>query len=248
MMHLPGRLVALLGVFGLGSPAFVGTAAARGAAGGGEPLKVAIIGGLAVSAGLLAGLTGVAQQSPEWRWLSLDWLKVAVGPLLVALGLAAMVTAAGRHPGIAGVGGGLGTVAVWGVMSDGIEPAPDDYTVCGAAVVHRAVEGLILAAAYVAGSVVALLGATVLAGHVTAGTATRSGFYSVGRVRATGTVLVVYAGFVAGSMATLAVVGRVPKPLRLAALAFVGGTLLVVGLVETNIQRLRRPALTPDKS
>lgn len=241
------RFVAVVFGLAVGGQAFVGTAAARGTESSGDPLAIAIVGGLAISAGLLGWLIAVTQDT-EWQRQTLAWLKVSVGPLLVALGLAAMGSAASRQPGIAGVGGGLGTVVVWGVLSDGDGPAASDHTVFGAAAVHRAVEGLTLAAAYVAGSVVALLGALVLAGHVTAGTATLSGVWGVGRLRATGVVLVVQAVFVLGAMATLAVVGGVPELLRIAALAFVGGTLLVVGLVEANLRYARGRPAGPDRS
>lgn len=231
-----GRAVTLLfAVWGL-SHAFVGTAAAGGAASGPtiDPLEIAIVGGLAISAGLLAGLMAISQQHDGWDWVSVDWLAVAIGPLLVALGLVAMFTAAGDQPGIAGVAGALGTVIAWAVASDGRQFG--EQTAFGTAV-HRAVEGVTLAAAYVAGSVVALLGAVVLAGHVTAETASVSSLYGVGRLRATGAALIVQATFLFSAVATLAVVGGVPEPLRLASMAFVGGVLLLVGLIETDLRR-----------
>lgn len=236
MSNRRGRVIVwVFAIWGL-SHAFAGTAAASSATGGQtiNPLEIAIVGGLAISAGLLAGLMAISQRQDGWDWIPVDWLAVAIGPLLVALGLVAMVTAAREQPGIAGVAGALGTVIAWAVASD--ERQFGEQTAFGTAI-HRAVEGLTLAAAYVAGSVVALLGAVVLAGHVTAETASVSSLYGVGRLRATGTTLVIQATFLLSAIATLAVVGGVPKSLRLASMAFVGGVLLLVGLIETDLRR-----------
>lgn len=205
-------------------------AAATGAGGGGRALGWAIIAGMAVSAALLVVLIAVADRLDGHRGIR-DWLALGVGPLLVALGLAAMTTAGETAPAVAGVVGGLGTVGAWAVSTGAGTPRMNPTSLRGV-VRHRAVEGTALAGAYVAGSVVGVLGAVVLAGQVTASAAAVGGFYGTSRVRTTGRALLLQSGFLVGTVAGLAFVGDTPPVVRHVALALAGGVLVAVGAVE----------------
>jgi len=231
-------------VVGLGAQWFVTpAAAATGAGGGGRALGWAIIAGMAVSAALLVVLVAVADRLDGRRGVR-DWLALGVGPLLVALGLAAMVTAGETAPAVAGVVGGVGTVGAWAVSTgrDGARICP---TGLRGAARHRAVEGTALAGAYLAGSAVGVLGAVVLAGHVTATTAAVGGFYGTSRVRTTGRALLLQGGFLVGTVGSLALVGATSPIARPVALALAGGVLVAVGAVEAGAHVPRTAADRP---
>ena len=220
-----GVVVALAALQWIAGPA----AAAAGS--GGRPLGRAIIAGMAVSAGLLAGFVAVVDRLDGERGVR-GSLALAVGPLLVALGLTAMGSAAGDGPGVAGVAGGVGTVCAWAVSTRGDGGRRSDPPSSGVPARNRAIEGTALAGAYVAGSVIGLLGAAVLAGHVTAA-ATVGGIYGTRRLRYTGRAVLVQGGVLAGAVAGLALVGGVPPVGRAVALALTGGVLVTVGGLET---------------
>jgi hypothetical protein len=217
------------------------------APGSGRALGWAIIAGMAVSAALLVGLVAVANQLDTPRGqLVRDWLALGVGPLLVALGLAAMWSAGESAPALAGVAGGVGTVGAWALSTaDGRATAserdrgPADPSLGAgpptlqAVVRHRAVEGTALAGAYVAGSAVGILGAVVLASHVTAKAAAVGGLYGTSRVRTTSRALLLQGVFLAGAVGGLALVGGPPPVAQRVALALAGGVLVAIGAVET---------------
>jgi hypothetical protein len=207
--------------------------AAAASGSGGRPLGWAIITGMAVSAGLLAGYVTVAERRERARGVR-DWLGLAVGPLLVALGLTAMGTAASGGPAVAGVAGGIGTVGAWAVSTQGDGGRRSEPTSLATLARHRAVEGTALAGAYVAGSAVGLLGTIVLAGHVTADTAAVGGFYGTSRLRCTGRAVLVQCGALAGAVGGLALVGDIPPVGSVVALALAGGVLVAIGGLETT--------------
>lgn len=223
------------------------------APGGGRALGWAIIAGMAVSAALLAGLVAVASGLDTRRGrLVRDWLALGVGPLLVALGLAAMWSAGESAPALAGVAGGVGTVGAWAlstangraatVRGDGETDTGRDGHALRAVVRHRAVEGTALAGAYVAGSAVGILGAVVLASHVTAKAAAVGGLYGTSRVRTTSRALLLQCVFLAGTVGGLALVGGPPPVVQRVALALAGGVLAAVGAVETGTHAPRPPS------
>jgi hypothetical protein len=234
-----------------GSEWFVAPVATAPAGGGGRALGWAIIAGMAVSAALLVGLVAVADQldTPRGR-LVRDWLALGVGPLLVALGLAAMWSAGESTPALAGVAGGVGTVGAWALSTANGRastsrgesgPGPDGHAL-RTVVRHRAVEGTALAGAYVAGSAVGILGAVVLASHVTAKTAAIGGLYGTSRVRTTSRALLLQGVFLAGAVGGLALVGGPPPVVQQTALALAGGVLAAVGAVETGTHAPRPPS------
>ncbi|SDF31069.1 hypothetical protein [Halorientalis regularis] len=213
-----------LGVGALGSGAVVGRAAAAAPGTDGGVLGVAIIAGMAVSAGLLVAWIAVTQRLDDGEGLAADWLAVAVGPLLSSLGAVAMLTAAGENPGVAGVMASFGTILAWVVVG---AAGPNGRAALG----RRSVGGATLAAGYAAGSLVGLLGAAVLAGHVTVRAAVGHGD---GWLRATALTVCILIGFLGVTVLGLGTFGLSPAG-QVAALAFAGGSLLVVGLAETNL-------------
>ena len=222
----------------------MGPAAAASEAGGGERLLGwAIIAGMAVSAALLVGLVAVANQLERRRGVR-DWLALGVGPLLVALGLAAMGSAGETAPAVAGVAGGVGTVGAWAISTHG-SVGRTDPTSLRTVARHRAVEGTALAGAYVAGSAVGVLGAVVLAGHVTVKAAAVGGLYGTGRLRTTSRTLVLQSGFLAGTVGGIALFGSVPPGTDAAALALAGGVLVAIGGLETATHVPRPAPVTP---
>ncbi|RXK50316.1 hypothetical protein [Halorientalis pallida] len=208
----------------LGSHATVDRAAAAAPGTGDGVLGVAIIAGMAISAGLLVAWIAVTQRLDDREGLAADWLAVAVGPLLSSLGAVAMLTAAGENPGVAGVLASFGTILAWVVVGAAGRSGR-------APLVRRGVGGATLAAGYAAGSLVGLLGGAVLAGHVTVTAAVGRGD---GWLRATGVTVCILGGCLGVTVLGLGTVGLSPAG-RVAALAFAGGSLLVVGLVETNL-------------
>ena len=208
----------------LGSDAAVGLAAAAAPGTGDGVLGVAIIAGMAVSAGLLVAWIAVTQRLDDHEGLAANWLAVAVGPLLSSLGAVAMLTAAGENPGVAGVTASFGTLLAWVVVGAAGRSGR-------AALGRRSVGGATLAAGYAAGSLVGLLGAAVLAGHVTVNAAVGRGD---GWLRATGVTVGILGGFLGVTALGLGTLGLAPAG-RVAALAFAGGSLLVVSIAETNL-------------
>jgi hypothetical protein len=208
----------------LGSPAVVGRAAAATPGTDGGVLGVAIIAGMAISAGLLVAWIAVTQRLDDHGGPATDWLAVAVGPLLSSLGAVAMLTAAGENPGVAGVMASFGTILAWVVVG---AAGRNGRAVLG----RRSVGGATLAAGYAAGSLVGLLGAAVLAGHVTVEAALGR---EDGWLRATAATVCILGGFLGVTVLGLGTL-ELSATGRVAALAFAGGSLLVVGLVETNL-------------
>lgn len=212
-----------------------GTASAHGVGSEGNAVGLTLVVGLAVGAGLVAGLVAVTR---DGGGIGRTRLTALVGPTLVALGALAVATVAGRGPLVAGgcllAGAALGWVLVRRVADGHASHGSCANTALGAVTVHRAVEGLSLAAVYATGSAVGLVGAVVLAGHATAETAAVGGLFGVGsRSRGVAAVGVVQAAFLAGAVAGVVATAELPPVLSDGTVAVVGGVLLVVGIVET---------------
>lgn len=230
---------------------------------GGPVVGLAAIVAASVVVSLLGGFAlAVAEGRRGHR--SAPYLGVAFGALLTISGGLAVSAAAFDDLAVAAVGALTGAFLVRSFSahagSGGVIRHSGDETrgsdrhagaALGAVVVHRAIEGLTVAAVYTAGSAIGVLGAVVLAGHATAETVAVGGLYLGDRVRVLGAVCLVQIGFVVG-----AVVGQVTTvPFlpahRFVLLAVVGGVLLVVGGSETYarlrsgiasepVQRVRR--------
>jgi hypothetical protein len=219
----------------------VGLVRAHGAGGGGSVGHgLHLVTGVSVGLSLLGGAALVAGSRRWYRSVQTDLVCV----LLLALGGIATVLAATERPAVA-VGGAVGGVAAVSVARG---YSLTDCGTCadaalGAVVLHRFVEGGVLATVYAANAAVGTAGAIVLAGHATAETAAVGSLYATtSRAHAVAAALLVQAGFVAGVLGGVAVVGAVPTAVRVALLGFVGGVLVTVGAYETR-HTARVPAL-----
>ncbi|RXK48599.1 hypothetical protein [Halorientalis pallida] len=193
--------------------------------------------------GLLAGVVaaGRRNRAPDGT----RRLDVAIGALLVAVGVTAVLSVGLRQPSVGAVGivvgGAAGVlVATWG----GCGLCAD--VTAGAVALHRFVEGAALAAVLAAGTSVTLVGVVVVSGHAVAECLAVGGRAGVGRVRAAGAVVFVQAVFVLGVL--VATVGLVPVAdlPRAWLVAIVGGVLSALGIAETDAverwgARTRRP-------
>jgi hypothetical protein len=160
-------------------------------------------------------------------------IRGAVPPLLLALGgLAAVLALDADSAALLGLGaGGALVVATRGrALSDC--GACADATL-GAVTLHRALEGVVLAALYTADAALGLVAAGVLAVHAAAETAAVGSLYaSRSRRRAVCAVCLVQLGFVAGVAVGSSALGGVPPAVETGVLAFVGGVLLAAGTRE----------------
>jgi hypothetical protein len=160
-------------------------------------------------------------------------IRGAVPLLLLALGGLAAALALDADPAaLLGVGaGGALVLATRG-------RAPTDCGACadatlGAVTLHRALEGVVLAALYAADAALGLVGAGVLAVHAAAETAAVGSLYAPRGWRpAVGAVCLVQLGFVAGVAVGWSALGGVPPAVETGVLALVGGVLLAAGTRE----------------
>jgi len=210
-----------------------GPASAHGVGGSGGAVGFPLVVGLALVVGGGAGLAAVVRGCPATDTERGRFAGLA-GPALVVLGGAAALTAASRGPVVAGGCVLAGAVLGWLLVrrGDGGHRGRGSCanTALGAVTVHRAVEGVSLAALYATGSALGLAGAVVLAGHGTAETATVGGVFGVSsRVSGVLAVGVVQAAFLGGAVAGVVASGTFPPGLGDATVAAVGGVLLVVG-------------------
>lgn len=95
-------------------------------------------------------------------------------------------------------------------------------------------EGIVLGALYSTGSVVGLVGATILAGHTALETAAVGGLYASHRLRASSAIVLVQLGYASGIAAGAVIIGTIPTSVRIVAIALVGGILLGTGGVELH--------------
>lgn len=157
----------------------------------------------------------------------------AIGVLLVAVGVTAVLSVGLRQPwvGVAGtvVGGVAGVLtATWG----GCGLCAD--VTAGAVALHRFVEGVALAALLAAGSSLTLVGAVVVSGHAVAECLAVGGRSGVSPGRAVGGVVLVQVVFVLGVLvATTGLVPVADLP-RAWLVTVVGGGLSALGIAETD--------------
>lgn len=198
------------------------------------PVTLAAVVALPVVAGLAGGaLTGLLPRGVRSRGV----VARVTGPLLVALGGAALLDAGVRDPMIAVVGllVGVATVVASGRRSAGPHAWQTDHARLSAVAigVHRAVEGLLVGGLYVSG---ASIGAIAVAGHAFLETAALGGPLLGDRWRAVGTLLAVQAGYVAGVGMGLALAPAAGGTFETVTLAAVGAILLGAGLPEMRIR------------
>lgn len=216
----------------LASTLLVGTVAAHD-----EPATVAdgtlSVGGvvvLAVGLSLLGGVAVARYVSASGR----ETLVRAVGVLLVVLGGSAVAVSLTERTVVASVGAILGVAVAVGVARRRRLGGCADATF-GAVLIHRVLEGALLATATTTGLAFGLVGAVVFAGHAAAETCAVGGLYAAdARRRALLAVGVIQVVFVGGALVGGMVLSAVPPPVRVFLFGLVGGVLLAVGVVEVR--------------
>jgi hypothetical protein len=238
---LTATAVSLLFVF---SVRFADTVAAhdRPVATGEGALSLGSLVVLAVGLSLLAGGAVTRYVSDRGRTALLR----AVGVLLVVLGGSAVAVAVTDRVVVGGVAAVVGTGLALGVGHRRGHDGCADATL-GAVLLHRCLEGALLATAATAGLVVGLVGAVVFAGHAAAETCAVGGLYATGGWRR-GVLAVglVQAAFVGGALGGEAVLATLSPTLRVGLVGLVGGVLLAVGLVESSTARSASPVAAPE--
>ena len=202
----------------------------------GPTTSVGVVVLLAVGVSLLGGV-GIA------RWRSFHGVRLPpryLGVVLALLGGAAVVTGLTESLVLAsgGVVAGVG-VAAWATHSRGHAPAEGcaDATL-GAVLLHRVVEGVVVATAAATGTVFGIVGALVFAAHAAAETCAVSGLYATHDARrALVATALVQVAFVVGALVGVAALSALPAIVRVGVVGFAGGVLLTIGVTT-----LRQPS------
>jgi len=239
-----GRRRRLFGTLAASTVVLAGEARAHEPATAGDAPAVAlpVVVAVAALAGIGAGLAAVAANA-SIRSDALAVVDGAVGALLVVLGVTYAASVATAAPALAAAGVAVGLVAAWG--AHGHDRVTRDHAAAAAVVTHRAVEGVALAAVYLAGSTVGVAGAALLAAHATVETGAIGAMYaSTDRRRGVAAVIAVQAGFLGGVAAGYGLTVAVPATPRAVVVAAGAGALLAVGAGEITHARRGRPAPT----
>jgi zinc transporter ZupT len=200
-------------------------------------LRFSVVVVASASIGALGGVTVVASQS--WRlheWFTDRRFAGALGIVLCGLAVMILLPIASTRPLLSGgsvVLGGVGATLLPGHTDDHLGPLAAT-SLTGALTAHQVIEGVLLAAAYLAGSVVGVLAAVVLTLHTIAETATVGGAYVVAGQHKQGVIAVVVMQAVyvaAASVAFMTTRSIAPLTEHIIA-AVVAGVLLVVGIHE----------------
>lgn len=237
----------LLRCLGIGAAAVVASSMTARAHGvghavhgpGDDTATFLIVLGLPVVAGLLGGLVAV-QYCGRRRPVRPDSLSGGVvGLLITGLGVASLLAVGGQlWLSVAGAIVGAATARSFENGETGSRPGCGTHAglTLGTISVHRLFEGVIIGTLYAADAAVGLVGAVVLAGHASLETAAVGGLYAgmQPRISVVGTVGLVQACYLVGTVAGLGVAVAVPPSARTFALAVMAGVLLVVGAGETQ--------------
>jgi hypothetical protein len=196
-------------------------------------LGFGVVVGLTVGLGVLGGAVVLRRHRSRTGHPSVLWL----GLLLVVLGCWAAVVAVIRGPALAAVVATFGAVAAWSLRDFAVVGHRGcDQAALGAVVLHRFVEGTLLAALYAADAAVGVGAALVLAVHAAAETGAIAGLWSAGRWRWV-VVAVVQTGFVAGAFGGGVVARYVTPSASVAVLGFLGGALIATGVATTSTRQ-----------
>lgn len=139
----------------------------------GHAVPFVVVLALSVGVGTVGGLLALryAIWTERFREATQQRLAVALGLVLLLLGLSVLLPSAATRPVTALLGGTLGCVVGWALLvrpHRGVEATVDRATVVsGALVVHRLVEGVALAAVYVAGGTLGVAAVVLLTAHGT---------------------------------------------------------------------------------
>ena len=192
--------------------------------------------------GALGGLAVVVSQS----WALHEWLtdRHFAGVLgIVLCGLAAMtlLSIAPSRPMLSG-----GSVVLGGVGA-ALLPAHDDHlgplaatSLTGALTAHQCIEGVLLAAAYLAGGVVGVLAAVVLTLHTIAETAAVGGAYVIAGQHKQGVIAVgvMQAVYVAAAGVAFTTTQSIAPLTEHIITAVIAGVLFVIGIHECRCATL----------
>lgn len=219
--------------------AFSTSASAHGDAGhGGTPVAFAVVVGLPVVVGLVAGVTAL----PVRRRTHVDqtghYSTAVLGLLILFLGGTFAIEAATRSRWLALAGGTAGgMVALWVAAHNETQQRNDvchAELTCGAISLHRALEGLAIGALYSAGAVVGVLGAVAIAGHTVLETGAVGGQYRSFRLEAIGAIGLVQLSYAVGAIVGISLTAMIPVPIQSISLALAGGILFAIGVNETR--------------
>jgi hypothetical protein len=182
----------------------------------------------AVGLSLLGGFAVAQYVSERGRAV----LVRAVGGLLVVLGGSTVAVALTERAVVGGVAAVVGVGFALAVAHRHRLGGCADATF-GAVLIHRVLEGALLATAATTGLAFGLVGAVVFAGHAAAETCAVGGLYATDtRERALLAIGLVQVAFVGGALVGGLAVRAVPLSVRVFVFGLVGGILLTVGVVE----------------
>lgn len=199
-----------------------------------------VVVGLPAVAGFVGGVLAVRHRRRGTPGPTGRRSPVAVGLLVVGLGVASLLSAVGAHVWVSAVGVTVGAGTAWrvggGETASGAGRENHAELTFGAVSIHRLLEGVLVGTLFTAGAVVGVVGATVLAGHAALETVAVGGLYGTGdhRLHVVGAIALLQAVYVVGVVAGLGVLGSVPVAARTFVLAALGGLLVVVGTRETG--------------
>jgi hypothetical protein len=193
---------------------------------------------LTVTLGILGGVIVVRRQSAAGSHPS----TLGISILLVVLGCWAAVVAVLQGAALAGIIVIVGAVATWSLRNHVVGGHHGcDQATLGAVVLHRFVEGVLLATLYSAAATVGLGAALVLAAHTAAETGAVAGLWSTGKWK-WGIVTIVQVGFVAGALGGVFVAQFITPLVSVTALALFGGTLIASGVATASSRQHVHPA------
>ena len=241
------RLVVWLSVV-LGTiSTFAGTASAHGEVGhGGTAVSFAVVVGLPVVTGLLAGIGTITVRGQDRIDQTGQYSTAVLGFLFLFFGGSLVIEAATRSLWLAFVGGTAGGVGVLWIATHSGAPQREDvchaHLTCGAISIHRALEGLAVGALYSAGTVVGVFGAVATAGHTVLETGVLGFQYNSYRFEAIGAISIVQISYAAGAIVGVGFTTTISVTIQNAMLALAGGILCTIGVNEARNFDISRAA------
>ncbi|TYL39213.1 hypothetical protein CV102_07970 [Natronococcus pandeyae] len=175
--------------------------------------------------------------------------RIEMTVLLFVLGLVALLSAAAQQPAAAVGAAILGGTLAWIARAGGVSPHDGCADAAfGAILLHRIVEGILVAGVYAASAALGLLGLVFLTVHAVGETVAIGGLYApVGRGWGIASVVTIHLGFLVGAFVGYHATGILSTPIVTVFLAAVGGVLLVTGATEfASTIRRRRLEVAPD--
>jgi hypothetical protein len=192
-------------------------------------LEFGFVVALTVTLGILGGVIVMRRSAAETRQSTLG-----ISILLVVLGCWAAVVAILQEFALAGIIVVAGAIATWSLRNHVVGGHHGcDQAALGVVVLHRFIEGALLATLYSAAATIGLVAALVLAAHTAAETGAVAGLWSTGRLK-WAVIAIVQAGFVAGALGAELVTQFITPLVSITALALFGGTLIASGVATAS--------------